>query len=376
MRRSLANIVRLGVKELRSLRADPVLSLFILYVFTYAVYAVAKDVSFEVADAAVAIVDEDRSELSRAIAEALLPPYFKPPEEIDAGAIEAALDSGRFVFVLDFPPQFEGDLLAGRQPSIQLNVDATAMTQAGNGAVYIQNIVTEEALKFVRRREGGVPAPVELVVRAKFNPNLQSHWFNSVMQIIENITMLSVILCGAALIREREHGTIEHLLVMPVTPGEILLAKIWANGLIILVAAVLSLELVVRLLMQVPVAGSLALFAAGAMVYQVSVTGLGILLATLARSMPQFSLLVMPVIVVMNLLSGSMTPMESMPEWLRTILQISPAVHFVTFAQAVLYRGAGLAIVWPQLAAMAGIGALFLGVSLLRFRAAIASFQS
>jgi ABC-2 type transport system permease protein len=376
MRRSLANVLRLGVKELRSLRADPVLSLFILYVFTYAVYAVAKDVSFEVSNAAVAVVDEDRSELSRAIADALLPPHFKPPEEIGAGAIDAALDSGRFVFILNFPPDFESDLLAGRRPALQLNVDATAMTQAGNGAVYIQNVVAAEVLKFVRQREGGAAAPIDLVVRAKFNPNLQSHWFGSVMQIIENITMLSVILCGAALIREREHGTIEHLLVMPVTPGEIMLAKVWANGLIILVAAILSLQFVVRLLLQVPVAGSLGLFAVGAMIYQVSVTGLGILLATVTRSMPQFSLLVMPVIIVMNLLSGAMTPMESMPEWLRTILQISPAVHFVSFAQAVLYRGAGLGIVWPQLAAMAAIGALFLGVSLVRFRAAIASFQS
>ena len=376
MRRRLANIVRLGMKELRSLRADPVLSFFILYTFTYAVYTVAENANFEVSNAAVAIVDEDRSQLSRRLAGALLPPYFKAAEEIGAGEVDRALDNGRYVFVLDIPPKFESDLLAGRHPALQLSVDATAMTQAGNGAVYIQNVVAAEVLTFVRQREGGGAAPIDLVVRAKFNPNLQSHWFGSVMQIIENITMLSVILCGAALIREREHGTIEHLLVMPVTPGEIMLAKVWANGLIILVAAILSLQFVVRLLLQVPVAGSLGLFAVGAMIYQVSVTGLGILLATVTRSMPQFSLLVMPVIVVMNLLSGAMTPMESMPEWLRTILQISPAVHFVSFAQAVLYRGADLGIVWPQLAAMAAIGALFLGVSLVRFRTAIASFQA
>ena len=374
--RRLANIVQLGIKELRSLRADPVLSLFILYTFTYAVYTVAKNANFEVSNAAVAVVDEDRTELSRRLAGALLPPYFKGAAEIDAGEVDRALDNGRFVFVLDIPPQFESDLLAGRHPALQLNVDATAMTQAGNGAVYIQNIVTAEALKFAQRHEGGVAEPIDLVVRAKFNPNLQSHWYNAVMQIINNITMLSVILCGAALIREREHGTIEHLLVMPVTPAEIMLAKVWANGLVIVTAATLSLLLVVEQLLQVPVAGSLALFVAGAAVYEVSVTALGILLATVAGSMPQFSLLVMPVIVVMNLLSGSTTPMESMPAWLQAVLQVSPAVHFVSFAQAVLYRGAGLAIVWPQLVAMAGIGALFLGVSLLRFRTAIASFQA
>jgi ABC-2 type transport system permease protein len=250
------------------------------------------------------------------------------------------------------------------------------MTQAGNGTAYIQSIITREVLSFMQRREGSTSLPINLVVHAQFNPNLSSIWFNSVMQIINNITMLSVILCGAALMREREHGTIEHLLVMPVTPTEIMLAKMWANGLVILVAATLSLWLVVRGLLHVPVAGSTMLFVAGAALYQISVTALGILLATFTRSMPQFSLLVMPVLVVMNLLSGSTTPIESMPEFLRIVLNISPAAHFVAFSQAVLYRGAGLDIVWPQMAAIAGIGVLFFAISLRRFRAAIASFQS
>lgn len=376
MWQSLGNVYRLGIKELSSLRADPVLALLILYTFTYAVYAVSTGAKFEVENASVAIVDEDRSELSRQIYSALLPPYFNALEEIDASDIDAAMDDGRFVFVLDIPPDFESDLLSGRHPSIQVNVDATAMTQAGNGAVYIQNIITNEVLSFMQRREGSTVLPVNLVMHAQFNPNLSSIWFNSVMQIINNITMLSVILCGAALMREREHGTIEHLLVMPVTPTEIMLAKMWANGLVILVAATLSLWLVVRGLLQVPVAGSTVLFVAGAALYQISVTALGILLATFTRSMPQFSLLVMPVLVVMNLLSGSTTPIESMPEFLRIVLNISPATHFVAFSQAVLYRGAGLDIVWPQMTAIAGIGALFFAMSLLRFRAAIASFQS
>jgi ABC-2 type transport system permease protein len=369
----LGNVYRLGIKELSSLRADPVLALFILYTFTYAVYAVSTGAKFEVENASVAIVDEDHSELSRQIYSALLPPYFNALAEIDAGEIDAAMDDGRFVFVLDIPPDFESELLSGKHPSIQLNVDATAMTQAGNGTAYIQSIITREVLSFMQRREGSPALPVNLVMHAQFNPNLSSIWFNSVMQIINNITMLSVILCGAALMREREHGTIEHLLVMPVTPTEIMLAKMWANGLVILVAATLSLWLVVRGLLHVPVAGSTMLFVAGAALYQVSITALGILLATFTRSMPQFSLLVMPVLVVMNLLSGSTTPIESMPAFLQIVLHISPAVHFVAFAQAVLYRGAGWDIVWPQMAAIAGIGALFFFVSLLRFRFALAS---
>jgi ABC-2 type transport system permease protein len=369
------NVFRLGVKELRSLRSDPVLSFLIVYTFTVAVYTVATGAKFEVANASVAVVDEDRSDLSRRIQSALLPPYFVAVGEVAPAVVEAGMESGRFVFALDIPPDFESDVLAGMRPAVQLGVDATAMTQAGNGAIYLENIVVREVVDFVHRGERAGPLPIELVAHARFNPNLTSSWFNSVMQVINNITMLSVILCGAALIREREHGTIEHLLVMPVTPTDIMLAKMWANGLVIVLAAILSLRIVVQGLLHVPIAGSMVLFAAGAVLYQLTVTGLGILLATLTRSMPQFSLLAMPVLIVMNLLSGSTTPMESMPEWLRTVLQVSPAVHFVAFAQAVLYRGAGVEIVWPHMVALVAIGALFLTSSLFRFRAAMASLR-
>ncbi len=201
-----------------------------------------------------------------------------------------------------------------------------------------------------------------------FNPNLKSEWFTSVMQVINNITMLSIILTGAALIREREHGTIEHLLAMPVTPSEIMLAKIWANGLVILVAAILSVKLVVQLWLQVPIAGSLLLFLAGAVVYAFSVTSMGILLATYTTSMGQFGLLVIPVLVILQMLSGSATPMETMPVWLQDAMQIFPTPHFVSFAQAVLYRAAGLDIVWPELLAMTIISAVYFAISGVRFR--------
>lgn len=372
----LGNIFRLGVKELRSLRADPVLLFLIVYAFTFAIYEVATGVGFEVADASVAIVDEDRSELSRRIANAILKPYFKPPVEIQANEIDSAMDSGRFVFVIEVPPEFEQDLIAGRRPSLQIDVDATAMAQAGNGAVYLQNIVAQEVLAYAGRSEQGGTPPVNLVIRSKFNPNLQSRWFTSIMEIINNITMMAVILTGGALIREREHGTVEHLLVMPVTPAEIMLAKIWANGLAILAAAIFSLWFVAHQLLQVPIAGSIALFIAGAVLYLLSVTSLGILLATFTGTMGQFGLLVMPVLIVLQLLSGSTTPMESMPLALQELMRMTPTTQFVGFAQAVLYRGAGLETVWPGLAALAATTVVFFGISLMRFRATLASFQS
>lgn len=372
----LARIWRLGIKELYSLKADPVLAGLIVYTFTVAIYTVSVGAKFEVENAAVAVVDEDQSALSRRLRDALLKPFFKEPVLIGAHEVDAAMDSGRFVFVVEIPPKFEHDLIAGRTPAIQLDIDATAMSQAGNGASYIQNILQQEvAAALAANSAASSDAPVNVVIRPKFNPNLTSAWFTAVMQVINNVTMLAVILSGAALIREREHGTIEHLLVMPVTPTEIMLAKIWANGLVIVVAATLSLVVVVERVLNVPVQGSVALFVASMLVYQFSVTALGILVATVSTSMAQFGLIVMPVLIVMNLLSGSTTPMESMPVWLQNVMQLSPSTHFVALSQAVLYRGAGLSVIWPNLLALLGIGAAFFGLAVLRFRKALQGAQ-
>jgi ABC-2 type transport system permease protein len=364
------NIFRLGVKELRGLAADPVLLLMILFVFTFAVYSMSQ-VKFEVEDISIGVVDEDHSELSRRIIGALLPPYFAAPAEIGADEIDPSMNSGRLIFVLEIPPKFEYDVLAGRRPTVQINVDATAMTQAGNGAAYLQNIIAQETLSYAGRREASMALPINLIVRTRFNPNLRTEWFNSIMAVINNITLLVIVLTGAALLREREHGTVEHLLVMPVRPPEIMIAKIWANGLVVVSAAAASLWLVVHEVIGVPLAGSMVLFVAGTILYQISVGALGILLATFTASMGQFGLLLIPVVTVLDLLSGSTTPMESIPSWLQHIMQCAPTTHFVAFAQAVLYRAAGLDIVLPQLLALAGFTIVFFGVSLTRFRTAI-----
>jgi ABC-2 type transport system permease protein len=370
--RHLANIYRLMIKELRSIRADPVMPALVVYTFTIAIYAVATGASTEATNLAVAIVDEDHSDLSRRIADGLTPPTFKPVVEIPATEIDSSLDSQRFVFVIEIPPKFEADLLAGRNPSVQVNVDATAVAQAFNGKTYIETVILNYVTAFLTGREAGADAPIKLVTRAKFNPNLKSSWFSSVMQVINNLTMLTVILTGAALIREREQGTVEHLLVMPVVPAEIMLSKILANGLVVLAAAELSLLVVVQWWLEVPVAGSTLLFLAGACFYVFTVGALGILLGTIASTMGQFGLLAIPVLLVMMLLSGSTTPLESMPVWLRYLMEIiSPTPHFVTFAQDVLYRDADLSIVWPQIVAISAIGAVYFALALDRFRRVI-----
>ncbi|HUC65335.1 MAG TPA: ABC transporter permease [Stellaceae bacterium] len=365
---SLANIFWLGTKELRSFLRDFVLLGLVIYSFSLAIMAQAQSSSQEVHNASIGIVDEDHSELSRRIAHAFLLPYFQRPQPLTEQAIVPAMNAGKYTFVVYIPPQFEVDLLGGRRPQIQLNVDATAMVQAGLGAGYAQQIINTEIDDFLTRAEGGPLSPVNLVVRIAFNPNVETPWFTSVMGIINSVTMLAIVLAGAAIVREREHGTMDHLLVMPVTPFEIVMSKIWANGLMILIAAGASLYLVVRSLLGIPIAGSIPLFLFGVAVYLFFATAIGVFLGTIARSMPQLGLLYLLVYLPLAMLSGSNTPLESMPPWLSTMLQVSPTVHFVSFAQAILYRGADFAVVWPQFLMVALSGGLFVGLALLRFR--------
>jgi len=366
--RRAENIFWLGLKELRSFLHDFVLLGLVIYAFSLAVLMQAQSYSQELHNASIGIADEDNSELSRRIAHAFLPPYFRVPEPVAERDIVPLMNSGRYTFVIDIPPNFQRDVLGGYRPAIQINVDATAMVQAGLGSGYAQQIITTEIANFLSHSEKMAPTPVNLDVRIAFNPNITTAWFTSVMGIINNVTMLAIILSGAAVVREREHGTMDHLLVMPLTPFEIAMSKVWANGSVITIAVGLSLYIVVRTILGIPVAGSIPLFMAGVVIYLFFATAIGIFLGTVARSMPQLGLLFMLLYMPMNLLSGSNTPLESMPNWLATAMEASPSTHFVSFAQAILYRGAGIDVVWPQFLAVAMVGGLFFGLAILRFR--------
>ena len=368
---SIANIWRLGIKELWSLVRDPMMLVLIVYTFTVSIYVAATAMPESLRKATIAIVDEDDSPLSARIVASFYPPHFTTPRLITLAEMDAGMDNGTYTFVLDIPPNFQREVLAGLAPAVQLNVDATRMSQAFTGSGYIQQIVAGEVGEFVQRHRSAAQLPVDLNVRMRFNPNLEQAWFGSLMKIINNVTMLSIILTGAALIREREHGTIEHLLVMPVTPGEIMLAKVWSMGLVVLLAALVALVFVVQGALRVPVQGSVLLFMALSALHLFATTSMGIFLATVARSMPQFGMLLVLTLLPLQLLSGGVTPRESMPEMVQQVMLAAPTTHFVVAAQAVLYHDAGLDMVWPQLLAILVIGGVLFTAALARFRKTI-----
>lgn len=367
----IGNVWRLGIKELWALLRNPALLALIAAAFSLQIYIAATAMPETLSKAPISIVDEDVSPLSARIAAAFYPPHFNPPQAISLSEMNRRLGAGVDTFALVIPPNFQRDVLAGTEPVMQLNVDATRMTQAFTGAGYVQAIVTGEVSEFARRYRSKDVQPIDLVLRARFNPRLDPSWYGAMMEVINNVSLLSVILAGAALIRERERGTIEHLLVMPVTPTEIMVGKIWPMVAVVFAAAIFAVTVVIGTWLAIPVAGSLWLLMLGLVLQLFATTSLGIFLATIAGSMPQFGLLLILVLFPLQILAGGLTPPESMPDGIRILMSVAPDTHFVSLAQSVLFRGAGLDAIWTQILALAGIGIALFSLSLWRFRTSL-----
>ncbi|MGM0583829.1 MAG: ABC transporter permease [Pseudomonadota bacterium] len=366
--RGLVNIFWLAGKELKSVLGDPVMVVLILWSFIVAVILEAGSAGDTVYNAAIAIIDEDGSNLTRQIADAFVSPWFQTPVMMSADEAARAMDAGRVMFVLGLPPDFEADVIAGLAPAAQLNVDATAVSQAQLGTDYIANILASETRAFLTGNPDAPDQALRLELRRAFNPNGDPVWFKSVSSLLNQLSLLTIVLTGAAMLREREQGTIEHLMVMPLRPLEIALSKVLANVAVVLAAFTLSLLFVVQGLLHVPMQGSVGLLLAGATVYLAAAAAIGMFLGTMARSMAQYALLVIMVIIPIIMLSGGMGAIESQPDLVQRLTLALPSRHFLAFAKAVVFRGAGLGSVWVELALMAGLGAIFFAASLLLFR--------
>ena len=242
------------------------------------------------------------------------------------------------------------------------------MTQAAIGAYYISQIFRGEMKDFLHMSDNN-DILIKPTINVLYNPNFSSSWFMGGMNIVGYLNLLTVLLVGAAVIRERERGTLEHILVMPVRSSEIAIAKILANELVLLTVVAFSLYFVVHKIIGTPLSQkAFSLYLLGAAVFIFAIASLGIMLAIFAPTMPQFGLLVLPVYIVMYMLSGTMSPVDNMPEIVQKITQLSPTTIFGAYAQDVLFRGVSIDLVWDKLVKIAALGALFLGVALAQFK--------
>lgn len=364
--RALKSLSTLTWKEIKSLFGEPVLIGFMVIVFTLIIWMLSNAITYDVKRAPIAVIDQDHSALSYRIRESVQEPYFQKPMEMTREEANRMMDSGKIIFALEIPPNFEKNVLAGRSPELQLQVDATMMTQAGAGSAMLSGYISQTVREFLKLPEG--TSPIKPVINALYNPNADSLYFVPPMKIGDMLSMMVLILTGAAVIRERERGTLEHLLVMPVNAAEILLSKILANGIVIWITAMLSMIFVVNGFLNVPVNGSLVLYGAGMFLFLFSVASVAVMLATIAPTMAQFSLLMLPTYLVLLLFSGSAAPRINMPEMAQAVSEYWPTTVFASLSQDILFRGADFTIVWHKFLAMAIVSAIGLGFALMQFK--------
>lgn len=368
---AISQLAVLCGKELRQFFRDPALVIFLFYAFFGAVYLAATGVSTHLANAAIVFVDEDRTPESRALIERFRPPHFRPLGEAESASAGAAmLDREEATVAIVVPPRFGADLAAGRAASVQALVDTSNATLGTLASAAVGEIVARHAAESVRaasaaHRPGGGVVDAQ---RVRYNPNREERRHLAISELVEMATLFSMLLPGAALARERERGTIEQLLVSPISPGRILLSKILPMTALVTVASTVSLLVVVQGVLGIRVQGEVWHFSLVIAALSAAMAGVGILLATIGRSVAQVGLLAMLVLGPIMLLSGAVTPAESMPWLVRPVMYASPLHYGLDAAIGVVLRGADLRTLLPLIGMILLLAVATSGLALLRFR--------
>jgi len=361
-------------KELLQLGRDTLLVVAVLYLFTLDIM-MAGGVKMDLNQGTVIVHDADHSMASRELIYRFQPPYFKLGGEIlDQKEGVQLLDQGKALVVLDIPPKFQHDLLQGVQTSVQVQVDTSNTILGTLAASYSAQIIGQYSFDVALQRigiTGENQADVPMLIdrhRVWYNPNQKDAWFMSISELLTVITVLAMMLPAAAAVREKERGTIEQLIVSPLTPVQILLPKVIAMTLVILLGTALSVGLVLYGFFHVPIKGSLSLFFAVTALYTFTMSGLGLFISTMSRNLAQAAMLTIMIMMPIILLSGAWTPPEAMPPGIRQAMYLSPLYYFIEMAYGILLKGAGLKILWDSLLGLILLGSLVFGFGVWRFR--------
>lgn len=362
-------------KEILQFLRDPILMLILVYAFILGVRNAGTSVSMQIEHAPIAFIDNDRSQASRELIYSFQEPWFKR-YGIISGAREGEqlLNSGKVVAVLDIPPQFERSLLQGNPSSVQLQLDASNSSIAEIVEGYASTVIAPIGTALGLRALGIAPTSSNLppglidAHRIWFNPNVLDAWFQSVTQLIQVITMLALLLPAAAMVREKERGTIEQLTVSPLTPLQIILPKVISMTLAIIIGCILSLFIVIGPMFHVPMKGSLLLFFVITAVYVFSMTGIGVFIASISRNLAQVGLLSIMLLTPMIYLSGKFTPPEAMPSALLIVMYIQPTYYYLNIIFGILLKGAGVQILWKEILIMTALGSVIFIAAMGKFK--------
>lgn len=368
-------LVSLLRKEYLQFFRDRALIYIVLYAFTIEIYVAGTGFNIEVLNYPTGIFDRDNTQLSVQLAEKFRMPYFQVSHLIYSDQeMQDLLDRGMVSMVVVIPHGFARSLYEKNYATVQAITDGTLSNTALLAMAYAGQIAGEFAQEVGRRRgKSGSKADslaprVVLKPRVAYNPNQKAEWFAGLIELFSVITMISILLPAAAMVREKERGTIEQLLVTPVRPVEIMVAKVISMASIVLAASFLSIFLVVYPIFKLPWQSNLGLFFLATALYVFSATGVGMLIATMCRTLPQTILLVLMIITPILFLSGSWTPMEAMPPALQLITYLSPLKYYLNIAYNILLKGAGWNNLWDHFVGLIILGSLLFGFCAFKFR--------
>lgn len=366
----LAAMIR---KEFSQLFRDVPILLILVWAFTGAVYTGGHGISTEIHNYPIVVLDLSRSPASRELVSRFRAPYFAIVGEARSDAeLVMLLDAGTASLAIVIPPDFERRVHRDGA-RFQVISDGSRSTSATIAGAHIASIANGYSVELLERRLGAgaraVAVPqVDARIRVEYNPNLVETWFSSLLEVLNQATMISMLLAAAAMVREREYGTVEHLLVSPLRPAELFLAKLVPVVTLVPLAAVASVLGIVHGSFETPIRGSVALFYAVSVVYVFAMASLGLAIAVVAKNLGQAMMMLLLVMYPMMLLSGAFTPPESQGLVMRWAGLVSPVRHYVDFGYQVLFKGNGLAYVWHDILGMLVLGGLMFGFSVARFR--------
>src|SRR5213593_656005 len=364
----------LALKELRQIRRDRRLTISLIVPPTLQVLLFGFALDSDVRNLKLGIVDESRTLESRELISVLTQnrTFRLAGSYPTAVTLGEALSIGRLDVGVVVPYDFARRRMRGRPATVQVLLNAANANTAQIAQGYV-----EGAVAFLNRGvnnrdlNGGRAAPVELRTAFLYDPGLVNAWF-VVTGVFGTLIILNGSLVAAAtMIREKERGTVEQLLMTPASALEMITAKM-VPLFVLLMTMVLLVIAVARVVFGVPFRGTpgLVLFACACCV--LSGIGLGTLISTFARSASQTQLISFFINPPLAMLSGGLTPIEAMPRWVQPLTLLNPIAHFSTIARSVLIKGAGLDVVYPNVLALIALASVFVGISAWRFRRQLA----
>ena len=363
-------------KEFRQLFRDIPIMLIMIWAFTGAIYVAGHAIDLGINQYPIAIYDMDKSDSSRELISLLRPPYFKIVTNLESDQqVTPFLDLGKGSLVVIIPPNFARNV-EGKNAQFQVISDGTQSQTAMLAISYIGIITYQYNMQLLLDNPSaslaGISADslpgIDSRVRVEYNPNIDHTWFTSLLEVFNMITLIGMLLTAAALVREKLYGTLDQLMVTPVQPLELFLAKIIPPLVLTMALSLVGLYVVVHQIFGTPLRGNILLFYGVAALYCFSISSLGLLIALFSRNIAQAMLILFMILIPMLFLSGAMTPPESMSPIMSYISLLSPMRYFMDFGYQVLFKGNGFTYVWLDIVGIIIFGTLIFSGSLWRFR--------